>query len=214
MIFPSQVASQLEAKGSGTSRIVIKLYNGNPAILFYADDGDDSPDHLFEWSSVRDMMVRYNDNGAGHIYEYFGASQYMVTADVNGSRGFGIESADGGWLKSFSNSGLGSFEGWNAFSFAAGFGTPVVACQYKLFADGMVRLRGIADHTAAGTPADGTLVTTLPVGYRPAQYTLVPNSYDITGTPGRVQIDTDGTVRLYNAQNDFPCFDGIQFSVI
>lgn len=105
-------------------------------------------------------------------------------------------------------------EDWINFSFATGWTTGTPSCQYKLFPDGMVRLRGVANHTAAGSPGAGSLVTTLPTGYRPARYTLIPNAYDASATKGRVQIDVDGTVRVFDAPNDFPFFDGIQFSVL
>lgn len=95
-------------------------------------------------------------------------------------------------------------------------GGPTVAdqpCQYKLFPDGMVRCRGIANTVTSPIPG-GTLMFTLPAGYRPTQNCYFPAIFDASGTHGRWLVLTNGQVTLHEAPNDKPSLDSIQFSVI
>lgn len=57
---------------------------------------------------------------------------------------------------------------------------------------GIVRLRG-----RITTPANGLVVFTLPVGYRPQHITAYPVQHN-GFTPGYLRVDTDGTVTLYS----------------
>jgi len=70
------------------------------------------------------------------------------------------------------------------------------AAQYSKGDSGIVRLRGVID---SGTKTAGTLITTLPAGYRPhAKQTFVVEA-EVAATSnnaGQVVIDTDGTVKV------------------
>lgn len=110
---------------------------------------------------------------------------------------------------------LGNVETWNSMTLPGGYGE-LTSCDYKLYPDGMVRLRGIADATpGAGGPgaalAAGTVITTLPAGYRPVQDHLFVIAFDSSATKGRVIVRTTGNVEIYDAPNDRPSLDGIEF---
>lgn len=106
----------------------------------------------------------------------------------------------------------GTAEGWNNMTLPAGW-TADVPCQYKLFPDGMVRFRGRANATVSPIP-DGTAITTIPVGYRPAQQTIVPISFSTATQTGRLRVQSNGVVDVFFAPNDLPIFDAMQYSVI
>ncbi len=101
-------------------------------------------------------------------------------------------------------------EVWNPITLPGGWGT-FQTCSYRLNADGFVHLRGIA--SAPGPIAFGTVITTLPVGYRPAQveYKCVP--YDGAAGIGRAIVRTTGAVELYDAASQVPDLGSIQFGV-
>lgn len=89
-------------------------------------------------------------------------------------------------------------------SFGAGYG----AAQYMRDANGIVHLRGVIKD---GTATAGTLLFTLPAGFRPPSKMLhLAASPTIEG----IQIDTDGTVKLdTDVTNTFLSLDSIHFSV-
>lgn len=83
-------------------------------------------------------------------------------------------------------------EGWTGVTFANGWsGT----CQFRLMADGTVRLRG---SVVPGTRTGGTTVFTLPVGYRPA----VSDEFMIPWTGGafwnKLDMNTNGTATYFD----------------
>lgn len=73
--------------------------------------------------------------------------------------------------------------GWTGVTFQNGwsnFGTGYSTCAYGLTPAGNLRLRGLA---LGGTKTDGTVIASLPVGFRPATDKIVPVA---TGTSGAV----------------------------
>ena len=68
------------------------------------------------------------------------------------------------------------------------------AAQYRVYATGVVSLRGNID---TGTKTAGTLITTLPVGARPAAKQTFPVLSEVAaGVSSTLVIDTDGTVKV------------------
>jgi hypothetical protein len=104
------------------------------------------------------------------------------------------------------------FEDWKTITLPA-LWTADQPCQYKLFPDGMVRLRGIARGNVSPIPA-GTTVVTLPAGYRPHQNGYAVAIFDAAAAHGRILYLTTGVVQVYEAPNNVLNLDTIQFSVI
>lgn len=71
---------------------------------------------------------------------------------------------------------------------------------------GRVHLRG---YIGSGTYADGTLLFTLPAGYRPT-YAMILNS-TTNKTHSEVRVFTDGTVKIYGAGSAYLSMDGLSF---
>lgn len=113
-------------------------------------------------------------------------------------------------LTHISNDGTVQAEIWRNIPLAANW-TADQPLQYRLFPDGTVRLRGIGNFNVSPIPA-GTLLGTLPAGYRPAQYTLIPIAFDVSATKGRCEVGTNGQIRIYDAPNDLPCLDSVSFA--
>lgn len=78
----------------------------------------------------------------------------------------------------------------NAWTASAGFQAP----QYARSGEGIVKLRGQA---TAGTLAAGTLLTTLPVGFRPGFKETFPIFSEVAaGAVTSLVVDTDGTIKI------------------
>ena len=81
-------------------------------------------------------------------------------------------------------------EGWNSPTFS---GSWTGACQYKIFPDGTVGFRGDCSN---GSRTGGSLIFTLPSGYRPITSTgfIVPTT---GATENKIEIGTNGEVRFW-----------------
>lgn len=100
-------------------------------------------------------------------------------------------------------------------AFGSGYQTP----QYCLDGSGMVRLRGLLQNTSASTLAIGTVLATLPAGFRPAatrgftvESSLPASSYQAT----RLEVSAAGTMYLsFYAlpPTGYVFLDGLSFDV-
>jgi hypothetical protein len=101
-------------------------------------------------------------------------------------------------------------EVWKPVTLPGGW-TATQPCSYRLMPDGFVQLKGIAQ--APGPIAPGTVLTTLPVGYRPVQNGYAPMMYDSAAGVGRLLYRANGALEIYDALSVFPVLDSIRFSV-
>lgn len=104
----------------------------------------------------------------------------------------------GSFSASWTNLGLQN--GWVAYG---GFSSP----QYIKGSDSVVMLKGLI---RSGTVADGTVITCLPAGYRPAARTLILGGVSNTNDV-RYDIRTDGCVEIYYGDNVWASLDAISF---
>jgi len=84
--------------------------------------------------------------------------------------------------------------GWTAF------GSTFEQLSYRINKFGMVEGRGLAK---AGVLTDGTVIYTLPAGYRPEHdvVCIVSTNDGTNDFPARVHIDTAGNVKAYKAKS-------------
>lgn len=149
------------------------------------------------------------------------AKYHHVVARNNGAFGFiGIDQTNGIVAKGVGNNGYhsintmyypGSFSGWQTPTLQAGwipydggafFATP----QYAKGSDNIVRLKGIVK---SGATADGTVIFTLPAGYRPKERQLATSvCFDAYC---RMDILPNGNVELYQANAGWTAIDSITF---
>lgn len=116
------------------------------------------------------------------------------------------------WAIDRSGSGVPDPSNWTAATLAAGFtnlGAPNAPCRFLRDAAGVVRLQGVASKAGAYATYPGTLITTLPDGFRP-QYELSFGGQNVNGGVGRVDVHTDGGVYVVGGSN-FVALDGITF---
>lgn len=91
------------------------------------------------------------------------------------------------------------------------------AAQYSKDRFGIVRLRGVID---TGTKTAGTLITTLPAGYRPQAKQVFSTTAEVAATSnnaGTLIIDTDGTVKVGETAltaSSYITFDSIIFDSV
>lgn len=71
---------------------------------------------------------------------------------------------------------------------------------------GMIMLKGLVK---SGTATSGTVIATLPEGYRPPYNMVFQNAAN--GSPGRVDVWSDGTIRYQIGSNAWFSLDGINF---
>jgi len=88
-----------------------------------------------------------------------------------------------------------------------------VDAQYKLCGDGFVRLRG---RITAGTNTAGTLMLTMPSGYRPDQHGryMCANGTGTGGSPGQVEIATTGAMTLSTPASTTLYLNNIAYSTV
>lgn len=91
------------------------------------------------------------------------------------------------------------------------------AAQYGKTLAGMVWLRGVID---SGTKTAGTLITTLPAGFRPQAKQVFSTTAEVAATSnnaGTLIIDTDGTVKVGETAltaSSYITLDGIAFDSV
>lgn len=171
----------------------LTISNGNDVSTF--------EQHLIQWTddafATRTLQV-WADPTRGIYLRKVGLSR-LVLFDVNT-----------GFMHSATS--VSTRETWNTFTLPAGW-TAAIACQYKLYPDGIVRMRGITDANVSPIP-DGTVIGALSAGYRPTQAEMFVVAFDNSTTKGRAVVRTNGNVEIYDAPNDFVSLSGIAFSVI
>lgn len=74
-------------------------------------------------------------------------------------------------------------------------------CQYKLFADGTIKLRGQATYSGALPVPGGAVIATLPTGYRPSSYIEFPTvgSGGSNSPVPKVTIGVNGDIATWDA---------------
>lgn len=109
-------------------------------------------------------------------------------------------------------------EVWHNVVFANGWanlGGNWATAQYRLMPDGTVLLKG---SVIGGTKVDGTVMTTLPVGYRPANdHIYMGGNASAAGSTPSVRIFTSGQIQIFamNATvNGAHSWDGIRFPLV
>lgn len=84
--------------------------------------------------------------------------------------------------------------------------------QYRMMIDGTVLLQG---NMKNGTTAAGTVIGTLPVGYRPLQVQRYITAEQQLGTGFRhISVQTNGNILVFNCTAAFIGIDGVRFPVI
>lgn len=103
-------------------------------------------------------------------------------------------------------------EFWHTLTLANLWVTDTLTPQYRLMPDGTVLLQGLMKN---GTTAGGTVIGTLPAGYRPLQQQRFISAEQSLGTAFRhIAVQTNGDLKVFNCTTAFICIDGIRFPVI
>ena len=88
------------------------------------------------------------------------------------------------------------------------FGGTVSDASYVKYAHGLVELKGVVKD---GTAVAGTVIATLPVGFRPAEDRLFAIDTNATTVNGKVVIRSDGDIEFNGGGNTYFSLDGIVF---
>lgn len=105
---------------------------------------------------------------------------------------------------------------WLSLTFQNGwvnYGYEYQTAQYRLNNFGTVELRG---RITAGTTTAGTVIATLPSGYRPPaklSFSIVTNN-TTDDQIGQIDIDSSGNIIVIRGFNTYLSLDGIRFSTI
>lgn len=99
---------------------------------------------------------------------------------------------------------------WNTPTILNGmtnYGSPFSTIQYGKTSDGMVSVKGLMQ---GGTVANGTVVFTLPSGFRPSMRVLLPSAAN--GHHARIDVDPNGNVILQaGGDTVWTSFDSVNF---
>ena len=196
----------LSVQGSGSSEIQLTVQAGQPFIEFTDSAGD-------QWT----LQTVQNGGNAQFVIQM----PFQVGPEITLTENFGIymrpdDSALSGILLDpndrYLKRGINTSTPENWTNLSLNSATATQPCQYKLFPDGMVRCRGEADHTLNPIPG-GTVLFTLPAGYRPDQECRFPAVFNGATAHGKFTVRTNGNVEIGDAPNDKPCLESIVFSV-
>lgn len=103
-------------------------------------------------------------------------------------------------------------ETWHTLTLANLWVADILTPQYRLMPDGTVLLQGLMKN---GTTTAGTVIGTLPAGYRPLQQQRLITAEQSLGTAFRhIAVQTNGDLKVFNCTAAFICIDGIRFPVI
>ncbi len=202
------VRGELYVDGAnGDEYIRVYPITGLPTLEWQSASGVPWESYAIDYSPTVSFLKIVSPSGGGI---YWVANKGIGFARVNlGDRGMFFDKNDG-FLKVGSLPDL-TAEGWKALSLPSGW-SPDTPCQYKIFPDGMVRLRGAIN--AGSTPASGALIAILPVGYRPPQDHLQIIAHGATTAISRVLITTAGRIEIYNPPNGLINLHSLNFSTI
>lgn len=193
-------------------------YGGGWAPASYAQDssGRVSTQGLIAGGTMADGTIMMTMPAA------LAPSQYMhiATTAVNAFSLIGINSTPSVVAKGVGTNGYYSITAsyipasaavtWNNLTLQSGwsiYGGPYATPQYTKTNDGVVHLKGLI---TGGTNGDGTILTTLPAGFRPKEHLLLTSS-DFAQR-ARVDILPTGEVLLYySVSNGWFAFDGLSF---
>lgn len=177
------IRGNLEVSGAGGTLEINVDILGIPYLKFTESGGDEYEIR----ADSNSFDIGQLDNFADQTSMHFTESDGLVIRSANGGRSVMFDVDDG-----FLYSGVFSpwtpdtwvnatlLNGWNVTGVGA-FDPP----GYKKMPDGTVRLRGV---TVAGTKADGTVMFTLPAGFRPARRKHIAVSSDTAGQTPVVQV--------------------------
>ncbi len=148
-------------------------------------------------------FVVFNEGGIGFSSSFIGGSRIVLfdddTAYMRVADGFsGANIVPEGWTN------LGLSNGWTNF----GGGYSDMRCMRS--ADGFVHLEGTI---APGVTANGTLITTLPVGFRPLT-TVRRVPWTNVGKNGCADIATNGQVTIFDAAGIAAASFCVQFPIV
>lgn len=165
--------------------------NGNPAIVFTSADGDVYTMYTSQssWSISAQNDIKFN------IVKGEGVA--MVDENYSGV----LFDMDSGFLKNGSYNGTTwTEEEWVDFTLENGWTNPggkYDNAGYRKMPDGTVLLRGAL---SPGTTASGTIVFTLPSGYRPSKSQIFSIIADNGGAHARVEISGNGQVKIFDTE--------------
>jgi hypothetical protein len=180
---------------------------GKPRIKFTTPDGDD---YTIFGENAEFEIGDVNRTATIHIVDGFG----IALRSLSGGASALFDETDG-YLKRGTYSPF-TISQWNVVALQNLWTTAGVAAfddpAFKRDVTGRLWMRGAA---SGGTKVDGTLLFTLPVGHRPASLKQINVSGDVAGTSPKIQVETDGEVRIYHmgASNAF-VLDEVSFSLV
>lgn len=210
-MFPEQVAQLVIVRGpNGEIRISVLDIDGDPRIEFRVNPASANPDAVIRLDNDDETLLFDTDR-----YRMILGSDTNPNAGWtvrNRSSGFGIKlDSPTDTLRAMRSPFTTVAETWKLVtSFSNGW-TALGAAppQYYLDAQGFVHLYGRA---IPGAGADGTVVMTLPVGFRPARNYFVPCMQDNAPyvRPG-VEVQSGGDVRVFNWSAGNLTLDAVSF---
>lgn len=192
-----------------TVRGIIVLGLGQAQALVWQDSNGNQK--FAEWTRETangDTNVNTRNANGSQIFEYQGVNYWAVIDDVQG--GILLDGADG-FLHHATLGATYTKEAWQTVPVASGAGFASNGPQVKLLPDGTCIMRGgITGHSTVA----GTLIATLPAGYRPARNGRWVCATEGTADNNHIGIDTAGQITIAKAAANNSWMTQVVFSTI
>lgn len=208
----------IEVSGDGDSSVKIFTIAGIPLIQLVDEDG---LGFVILYQAGAITMTPTDGQLLPSIDIVDEKGVYFCSDASNGTTavGFMMEGVNGfsavsgqGFIKRWGPAGFADIEDWLPLTLPGGW-TATVPCEYKLYPDGIVRLRGTVNAVPNPIPG-GTTIATLPADYRPVQQCDFPCTYIGSNVHGKIRVATTGVISVFDSPNDMPSLDSVAFSVI
>lgn len=172
------------------------------------------PTATFTWANAQNATsykVTYQINGGTPVVvDVSGATvSYQVSASRKDTVSFKVASVNTSGQSPDSNDSV-TFPTWTDLdlqndweNYGGSYNTP----QYTKTNTGIVFLKGLVRY---GTDTQGTVIATLPPGYRPSG-TLVYQVATNASVDGRMDVEADGDIVFYRGSNGWMSLDGVAF---
>lgn len=168
----------------------------------------------FTWPSVAGAtayQIGYQINGGQWVTQTVDANttKYTITSARNDAINFRAASFNSAGLSAYDTDSQ-TLPAWGSFNlqnnwvhYSATYNTP----EFTKTNNGRVFLKGLVK---SGTAASGTVIATLPVGYRPSGR-LVFQTSTSPNVAARIDVEANGNVIIYTGNNTWIALDGISF---
>ncbi|CAN5366996.1 hypothetical protein BH10PAT4_BH10PAT4_3130 [soil metagenome] len=207
-------ATRLDINASTIAPVIVATTPTSPSLSVSLSRPNQA---VFTWPTVpgaTGYTFQYQLNGTGGAWTTAFTNQNTTTFTVTGNIQdvvYGRASAtNSAGTSGYSSNAYLTIPAWSTLTLKNSWvdynGSNWTTAGYTQTSDGMIVLKGLI---RSGTATSGTVIGTLPAGYRPAERLLFQTGSN--GAAGRLDVDTNGDISIQIGSNAWFSLDGINF---